>query len=336
MIECVFTLDYEIYGNGEGSLRELVYEPAETLMAIFRKWNARCVVFVEAAELEIIGAEHADPTIDLVEQQIREFHREGFEVGLHLHPQWYNARYEDGHWQLDYSEYNLCRLSADRIDQIIDRSIAYLQNVLEAPDYTPLSFRAGNWLLQPTDAVAKSLVGHGIKIDSSVFKGGRQHQYDLDYRGSLKNGYYWAFSKDVNVPDPRGILLEIPTFTQMVPIWKMVTAKRIGLQQRGPANAQHRQKRLAHLRDFARFCHPMKLDFCRLTAAEMIWMFDREMEKDRKNPEVIRPIVAIGHTKDLVDLEAVESFLSYLRSKGVPVSTFRDVHDKIMRRNEQS
>jgi len=29
MIDCIFTIDYEIYGNGEGSLRELVYEPTQ-------------------------------------------------------------------------------------------------------------------------------------------------------------------------------------------------------------------------------------------------------------------------------------------------------------------
>ena len=66
MIECIFTVDYEIYGNGEGSLRELVLEPAEKLKIIFRKHNARFVVFVEAAELEIIGSERADQAIGLV------------------------------------------------------------------------------------------------------------------------------------------------------------------------------------------------------------------------------------------------------------------------------
>ena len=29
MIECIFTLDYEIYGDGTGSLNELVYEPTD-------------------------------------------------------------------------------------------------------------------------------------------------------------------------------------------------------------------------------------------------------------------------------------------------------------------
>jgi hypothetical protein len=336
MIECIFTVDYEIYGNGEGSLKELVYEPAEKLMAVFRKWNARCVVFVEAAELELIKSERIDPAIELVERQIREFHGAGFEVGLHLHPQWYNASYRNGSWQLDYGEYNLCRLSPERIDEIIGRSIAYLRKVLKTPGYNPLSFRAGNWLLQPTGAAAKSLAGHGIKVDSTVFKGGLQHQNDLDYRRSRKNGYYWAFSEDVNVPDPQGILLEIPTFTKMAPIWKMFTVKRIGLQQKGSVNAQHRQKRLARLRDFSRFRQPMKLDFCRLTATEMIRIFDQELKNDRKDPILFRPIVAIGHTKDLIDLETVGTFLSYLRGKAVPVSTFWDVHNKIMGQNERS
>ena len=66
MIHIIFTIDYEIFGNGEGSLRELVYEPAEKLMALFRKWNARFVVFVEVAELEVMEAEGTDPAIGVV------------------------------------------------------------------------------------------------------------------------------------------------------------------------------------------------------------------------------------------------------------------------------
>ena len=39
MIQCIFTIDYEIYGNGTGSLKELVYDPAKKLAAIFQKQN---------------------------------------------------------------------------------------------------------------------------------------------------------------------------------------------------------------------------------------------------------------------------------------------------------
>ena len=144
MVECIFTIDCEIYGDGTGSLRELVYEPTERLIATFQKWDARFVAFVEVAELEMIEAEGTDPDIDLVKRQIRYFYEEGFEIGLHLHPQWYKGRYENGKWLLDDREYNLCALPHERIVQIVERSIKYLRSVLGEADFTPLSFRAGN------------------------------------------------------------------------------------------------------------------------------------------------------------------------------------------------
>jgi len=86
MIECIFSIDYEIYGNGNGSLRELVYEPTERLKAIFEKWKAHFVAFIEVAELEMIEAKGTDQSIGQVENQIGDLYRNGFEVGLHLHP----------------------------------------------------------------------------------------------------------------------------------------------------------------------------------------------------------------------------------------------------------
>ena len=324
MIECIFTIDYEIYGNGKGSLRELVYEPAGTLMATFRKWNKRFVAFVEVAELEMIEAKGTDPAIDLVKEQLRDFHREGFELGLHLHPQWYKARYENGRWFLDYNEYNLCSLPRDRIVQIVERSIAYFQDVLGEPDFTPRFFRAGNWLLQPTKTAATVLAEKGIKIDSSVFKGGRQRNHRLDYRPAVGNGYYWRFQNDANTPDPEGELIEIPIYTTMVPWWNMLTAKRIGLQQKSPATYQSNRQRLKRLLDYLRLWYPLKLDFCRMTIDEFTSIMEKVIQEDKENPSSYKPVVAIGHTKDLVDFDSVEYFLSYLGRKGIAVSTFKE------------
>lgn len=328
MIECIFTLDYEIYGNGEGSLSELVYEPAEQLMSIFRKRNARFMPFVEVAELEKMEAEGADSAISLVKKQIREFYKDGFELGLHLHPQWCNARYQSGKWLLDYSEYNLCMLPRDRIVQIVDRSITYLREVVGVPDFTPFSFRAGNWLLQPTQPAAEVMAERGIKVDSSVFKGGLQHRHKLDYRPALRNGHYWMFSDSANVPDPQGSLLELPIYTQMVPAWRMLTAKRVGLQRKSSSAVQSGKNKLYRMMDLSRVRHPLKFDFCRMTLEELIRMMDLVIREDEKNPTSFRPIVAIGHTKDLVDFETVESFLAYIERKGIGISTFEKVYNK--------
>ena len=329
MLNLIFTLDYEIYGNGQGSLRDLVYEPADRLLEIFRKFNARFVAFVEAAELEMIQARGTDPAIDLIQQQIRDLYRDGFELGLHLHPQWYNGRYENGQWHLDYSEYNLCSLPVERIKSIVDRSIGYFRKVLGASDFTPLSFRAGNWLFQPTKTAAGVLAERGIKVDSSVFKGGVQHQHKLDYRPSLENGDFWKFTDDVNVPDAQGLMLELPIHTRMVRPWQMFTAKRVGLQQKATSTAQSPKSKLYRLMDFLRLSQPLKLDFCRMTLDELTGMVNRVIKEDRKSPAAYRPLVAIGHTKDLVDLETVEFFLAYLKLKNIKVITLKEAYDKI-------
>lgn len=336
MIECIFSLDYELYGNGAGSLKELVYEPAERLREIFFKWSARFVNFVEVAEFDQIDAWGTDPAIDLVKRQIREFHQEGFEIGLHIHPQWCNGRYEKGKWILDYDEYNLCTLARPRISEIVDRSLAYLRDAVCESSFTPLTFRAGNWLFQPTEIAASVLAEKGIQIDSSVFKGGLQHDNGLDYRPALQNGYYWTFGEDVNEPDPMGKWIEVPIHTEMVPIWKMPTSKRLGFAG-GPAmGTRGTMQRLNRALDLLRFSYPRKLDFCRMTLSELTSTLEGIVREDRGSPDVFKPIVAIGHTKDLTDPQTVDSFLSFLRHNQIEISTFEAAHPKLLRETAQS
>lgn len=318
MIECIFTLDYEIYGNGEGSLDELVYQPTHELMKIFDAAGSKFVCFVEAAELELIEAHESDPAIPQVRRQILALSQRRHEIALHLHPQWARARRENGRWQLDASEYNLCTLPRERIVQIVDRAVMYLRNVLDDPDFTPHSFRAGNWLFQPTGNVASVLEDYGIRVDSSVFKGGRQHSHHLDYRPACRNGFFWRFGQDVNLQDPGGALWEIPIYTEQVPFWRMLTSKRVRLQKRASAS------RWSRLRDFLRLRHPLKLDFCRMTLDELISMTERALSEDRAAPQSYRPLVAIGHSKDLVDFETVRNYLSYLQRQNIAVRTLSE------------
>lgn len=328
MLELIFTIDYEIYGNGRGSLKELVWEPTDRLVKLFINHDKRLVVFAEVSELEIIEAAGADTEIGAVTRQLKSLYDSGFEIGLHLHPQWYNAQYQNGEWVLDYSEYNLCTLPRSRMVEIVDRAISYFQKILNNRDFVPTSFRAGNWLFQPTGMLAEVLSERGVKIDSSVFKGGLQHLHKLDYRRAGKNGYYWRFHEDVNISDPKGALLEIPIYTRMVPPWKMATKKRISLQQKGGTDRQTIRQKLYRILDRMRLQHPLKFDFCRMTFDELTGMLDAVIKEDRQDPDTFRPIVLIGHTKDLVDFDTVERFLDYLDEKKIKVLTFEEVYEK--------
>jgi hypothetical protein len=331
MIECIFTLDYEIYGDGTGSLRELVYEPTERLCDTFGEWNARFVAFVEVAEFEKIEQLGTDAAISLVKTQIRELHRDGYEVALHLHPQWYNGHYENGRWHLDPGEYNLCTLPRPRISQIVDKSLSYLRYVLDEPQFVPLSFRAGNWLFQPSKAAAELLGERGVKVDSSVFKGGVQRNHGLDYRPANRNGYCWRFSSDVNQVSAAGSWIEVPIHTEMVPAWKMATSKRMNFVNGTGVSVHHTRYKVNRALDLMRVRYPMKFDFCRMTLSELTRMVDRVTREDEKTPDCYRPLVAIGHTKDLNDFRTIHEFLAFLHSRKIAISTFRNAWPALSR-----
>jgi hypothetical protein len=177
---------------------------------------------------------------------------------------------------------------------------------------------------------------YGIRIDSSVFKGGMQHNHSLDYRPALRNGYFWSFDCDVNQPNPIGPWIEVPIYTEMVPFWKMVTSKRVGSGNGFGVSRQSTTKKLNRILDFVRFRYPLKLDFTRMTLNELTSMMIRIIQEDRTQPGQYRPIVAIGHTKDLSDPQTVDDFLAFLRANGIAISTFQAAHPKLLQENAQS
>lgn len=320
MIDVVFTLDYEIYGNGEGSLRELVLHPTGHLAHVFQEFNAPLVVFAEAVELARIERAGADPDASGVRVQLRELRAAGHEIGLHVHPWWANATFEGGRWRLDWRERTICSLEPSRVNDIISGAIRYLRDSLCDQSFTPVSFRSGLWAMQPTPVIAGVLARQGVRVDSSLFKGGRIHALDLDYRPALTNGGCWRFSTDVNVPDPKGVLWEIPIYSQMVPFWQMLGSKRVKVHRRTPRVLRTPLPR--RWADFFRFHYPRKLDFCRMTFTELRDALHGILERRKHRQRECGPIVAIGHSKDFVDPQAISRFLRFLRSERVRVTTF--------------
>jgi catechol 2,3-dioxygenase-like lactoylglutathione lyase family enzyme len=321
MVELIFTLDYEIYGNGHGTLRDLVLDPTRRLADIFKEFDAPFVVFAEAVEFAKIEEAQSDPDSAGVRAQLRELRAAGHEIALHLHPWWANAKFEGGFWILDWSERVIGSLQPERVEAIVSEAIDYLRNALEDPKFTPLSFRAGQWLIQPTPVIARALARHGVRVDSSVFKGGLMHGVGLDYRRASANDEIWRFSEDVNIPDPDGELFEIPILTESVPFWRMMGRKRLQLQTK-TRTASQGSPLPRSIRDFMRFHYPRKLDFCRLSFDEMCETVKADLGQNQRKP---RALVAIGHSKDFVDDDAVRRFLGFLKENGIAVTTFSNL-----------
>lgn len=321
MIKCVFTLDYEIYGNGEGSLADLVLEPTRQLASVFEEFNSTFVVFAEAVEFPKIEEAQSDPDTREVRAQLRSLRANGHEIALHLHPWWSRAGYKNGRWLFDWSERNICSLSEERIESIVSEAIKYLRDALQDDAFTPVSFRSGLWLMQPTALIADVLARHGISVDSSVFHGGKVSSLGLDYRAASANGSSWRFSDDVNVADRDGKLLEVPIYSQMVPFWKMLGGKRLKLQRKAQSTGQG-SPAPRQLRDFLRFRYPRKFDFCRMTFEEMRNSVESAVAEFESSGNGSGLIVAIGHSKDFIDPDATRRILAFLKHRSIPATTF--------------
>ncbi len=334
MIEFIFTLDYEIFGNGQGNLNDCIICPAEGLLDLFNNFGYPLVIFPEVLELEKIMEYKTDPDIHRVGAQLTKFHKAGHEIGLHVHSWWARAYHENNGWQFDLGESNLCSLTAQRIQEILKQGLGFLRMILNDGSYQPVSFRNGLWAMQPTGKMALVLNRLNLRLDSTVFKGGLIKKYGVDYRPSLKNGYFWKFLDDVNRHQDDGVLLEIPIYTELVPFWKMFPRFLKKSHPRSDQNDSPRwgeeiRKGWSRAKDYMRLWYPRKLDYCFMSSKEIISLFRKIIEFDKKTEDLYKPIVLVGHTKNLIDLKKVEIILRFIKEIGIEITTFRRALNRI-------
>ena len=329
MIELIFTYDYEIFGDGTGNLYDCILKNTEKLNFIFEKYDFRYVNYVEAAEFLKIKESNADPDICFIEEQILKMYKNNYEIGLHIHPQWFNSKFVNNKWILDYTEYNICGLEKRKINKYFDLTIKYIKDVLKDENYYPISFRAGNWLIQPTYNIIEVLLEHNIKIDSSVFKGGLIRKYGIDFRKSLNNGYFWSFLNDVNIPVKEMNIWEVPIHSALVPFWKSISKNKINaLNGNNTHNIISYQKIMNYIDKLSLF-YPLKFDFTKMSFNELKKMLKKIIEMDQSSNQIYKPIVLIGHAKNQIIFKEIEKFLEYVASNNINVVLFKNIIHKL-------
>jgi peptidoglycan/xylan/chitin deacetylase (PgdA/CDA1 family) len=334
MLELIFTLDYELYGDGSGNLKDCLIKPTNRLLDVFNRFGYPLVIFPEVLELEEIDEFKVDNSISEVKQQLRTIFAQGHEIGLHVHSWWAASKFISYGWQLNYEEANLCRLPRSRIEEILNQGLNYLRNLLDDPYFQPVAFRNGFWIMQPTREMALVLNKMKIKIDSTLFKGGKIRKYGIDYCPSLNNGYYWKFLDDVNLPQYDGVVWEIPIFTEMVPVWRMFRRliknyKNQTYQKTEDYKDRSAKKKMRPIADYFRIRYPRKIDYCFLDSREIIGIIKKLIMIDQKNRDEYKPIVLIGHSKNLVFLERVEAILEFVKQNDLKIVTFKEALKKI-------
>jgi len=176
-IGLIFSLDYEIHGNGSGEFENWAYFPTAQMLNVFDTYGAKLTIMAEMGHYWAMQRhkEIFSRDIYLFESQLKNAIERKHDVQLHFHPQWIDAKFEDGGWNLNFS-----RKSIERLCHNYDEAFLYLkkgkdelQKLLTAvnPEYQCIGFRAGFLQMQPSGNMIKALADTGFLSDSSVSKG---------------------------------------------------------------------------------------------------------------------------------------------------------------------
>lgn len=318
MLGILFTLDYEIHGNGDGCSYELMVEPTDRLLRLFEQFGAKLTIMADIAEIlkfknyrDQIGRD--DYYYGAITEQLREAVRRGHDVQLHIHASYFNAHHESGRWVQDWSQYNFAGLESNRLREVIRIGREFLESLLQPvdPEYRCNVFRAANWSMCPSVNVVRALVENDIKIDTSVFKYGRRSGLvNFDYRHAHSQLVPWKVDEnDICSTNEAGRLMEFPIYSENRWLGAFLTAQRL---HRAYETRRHKfvlsnhavppeAPRLTSARENGKFSwltrrYAWKADFNQCSGRQLTRALKRA-EARFGAPAVRLPFVLIGHSK---------------------------------------
>jgi hypothetical protein len=345
-LNLVFTLDYELHGNGEGRPLELMVSPTARLLGLLEGYGAKLTIMAETVEIrkfrEFRDASGSDDwAYAAIEAQLKNAVAQGHDVQLHLHPAYATAQASNGKWVLDYRDYDLAQLGYERIVGLVREGKEYLETLLQPvrPGYRCYVFRSANWSMSPSDEIVRALRENDFKIDTSVFKYGfRDELVRFDYSKADSETVPWPVDPtDVCRRDESGELFEFPIYCESRPIWSFLSANRVyrvvqgrihplpdaappGDGKEGRAAAKS-ERATSVLRKGTKMLsllsrrHALKLDFNQCSGSQMIAALKRaKAGYGGLHGEV--PVVLIGHSKlfNAFNERQLRKFLAYVVS----------------------
>ena len=318
----IFTLDYELFGNGSGCIDKCLIDPTAKCQSLLEQAGAPLTVFVETLELANFAALEREPIRSQnhgIAAQLKLLLENGHKLELHLHPQWMSAQKKDTGWQLDYEKWRIGDLSDTEITECVNRGLSFLSRFKTQENMTSPVFRAGGWAMQPSDKVLKELYQAGIRIDSTVAPGAynpsKGDWYDFRRTPSLP---FWRISDNICQQNEHGGMIEVPIATEHIGRKAHLQALReyksgqefppgCAGSYAGPNSIlQGLKGKFAKLANVG----TAMLDFSTLPSWALIDLTERYMSRFVGFENTI-PIVAIGHNKNF-SRQSEENLTGYL------------------------
>jgi len=346
--QLVLSLDYEIFGNGTGDVRQHMTEPTERMARACEKYKMPLTVFFEAEEYLAFGREREklvsalgyDPA-DEVRAQAVDLAKRGHDLQLHVHPEWVGATFEQDRWRLRPEKRTVDSLfeTVAETSEYIRTRKAVIDGLWEEAGSTRrvTAFRAGAFCAQPSGKLLPALAANGIAIDSSVVKKMTRHdeQVDLDFIAAPAGRRHWQVSMDVAREDPDGSVMEIPIDSRMGRRIQQLTPRRMLAKFSGNVPMEKQREMVSQLGigrspvSIARFLmrpFPIKLDFHNMSARQMLHWVRNAPPAPAGDMDVI---MLIGHSKEHRDDANFEAFLAGVAGdRSLEVVSLSDVAER--------
>lgn len=170
-----FSIDYEFSGDGSGNFSNDLIHKTSILLDALKKNTIQANFFIEVEEIISLKSNGLYGLYKQVCNQIREINQ-CHSLSLHSHPQFKDALFFNGLWQVDLSKTSLDQelLSTANNQCYIESLIDKWNEIMfdsKLNDLKPRAFRAGGYNINNIESLAIKLAAQNINIESSVLPG---------------------------------------------------------------------------------------------------------------------------------------------------------------------
>ncbi|MDT4896514.1 MAG: hypothetical protein QOH25_1591 [Acidobacteriota bacterium] len=344
-IYLAFVDDWELSGNGSGDARVLQYEPMRELVKIYNahgvkgSFNAEVMQQLTFRKFETDYPE-LKTLADEWDEVVKETYSQGHDIQLHIHPQWQNAKYENGCWRLT-ADWSVLNYSPEEAYQMMSAGKEYLEKLLRPlnPAYACVSFRSGSWCIAPSPHMLNLLIKLGIIFDMSIVGGVcyETKNINLDYTNCDEDflPYYPVMTDARRVSDKEEPIICVPTnhfYGSRRQVFKHHLGKALEKVKRriAPAAVTQKSSRSSEVygQEWAQTRHASTLtrvyekgivpylkgkhlisDIAQLDYALLREMLASIRRRARASGLDSVPVILENHTKDIRDFSDIERFI---------------------------
>lgn len=302
-------------------------------MQVAEKHSVKLNFFVDMAYIVNLykrrTIEDLDKDYKKVCSQLRDLHKNGHSLQLHIHPQWFYSQYDQTSrkWNMDLAHYKLQDCPVQDVEKMIKDGTNLLNSITGEEVHT---FRAGGYSFPKGKRYIELLKRYGITTDSSVFMGKKEHSefQSYDYRGIGTYDSY-PFLDDIRTARKDGDFREFPISTIVVHPWLYLLRRIIYAQKFGDiahimgdgigiGSKMSKKHKLKDIVDkfFVPVCVPASVDTYKSLYLKKV--------KKAINAAGGDTMVIIGHPKNCskLGINSLDNFLSSI-DEGDQVITFK-------------